>query len=53
MAHWPEFDYVVVNDRFEQALEDLLVIVDDAASALLANRPEIAAWRQACWTARH
>src|ERR1700724_1091443 len=28
IAHWPEFDYVVINDRFVQALEDLRAIVD-------------------------
>lgn len=28
MAHWEEFDYVVVNDDFHTALEDLRSIVD-------------------------
>ncbi|MEM7281468.1 MAG: guanylate kinase [Pseudomonadota bacterium] len=27
MARWDEFDYVVVNDDFDQALEDLMAIV--------------------------
>ena len=27
MSHWDEFDFVVVNDDFEQALEELLAIV--------------------------
>ena len=27
MAHWEEFDYVVVNDDFDQALADLMAIV--------------------------
>ena len=37
-----EFDYVVINDRFEQALEDLRAIVLDRGSRLLASRPEVA-----------
>jgi guanylate kinase len=28
MKHWDEFDYVVVNDDFEQALADLLAVVE-------------------------
>jgi guanylate kinase len=27
MTHWREFDHVIVNDRFERALEDLLCVV--------------------------
>jgi guanylate kinase len=46
LAHWPEFDYVVVNDRFERALEDLLSIVEERGEALAATRPEVA--RFAC-----
>jgi len=42
LAHWPEFDYVVVNDRFEQALEDLRAIVEDRGGHLAAQRPEVA-----------
>jgi guanylate kinase len=42
LGHWAEFDYVVVNDRFEQALEDLRAVVEDRGSALLATRPEVA-----------
>jgi guanylate kinase len=48
MSHCPEFDYAVVNDRFDQAVTELLSIVDagvdakaGARSALGANRPEI------------
>jgi hypothetical protein len=32
---------VVINDRFEQAIEDLLAIVEDRASLLVARRPEV------------
>jgi guanylate kinase len=42
LAHWTEFDYVVVNDQFELALADLLSIVDDRGDALAATRPEVA-----------
>ena len=42
LGHWNEFDYVVINDRFEQALEDLRAIVEDRGSHLLAQRPEVA-----------
>ena len=43
IAHWTEFDYVVVNDRFEQALADLVAIVQNRGDALAANRPEVRA----------
>ena len=42
MTHWNEFDYVVVNDQFEQALEDLVQIVEGHGEALLAVRPALA-----------
>jgi guanylate kinase len=42
LAHWTEFDYVVINDRFEQAVADLLAIVQDRGGALAASRPEVA-----------
>jgi guanylate kinase len=42
LGHWNEFDYVVINDRFEQALEDLRAIVEDRGSHLLAQGPEVA-----------
>jgi guanylate kinase len=44
MSHCPEFDYAVVNDRFERAVAELLSIVDGmpgARAGLAANRPEI------------
>ena len=41
LGHWSEFDYVVVNDRFEQALEDLQAIVENRGGALIAKRPEV------------
>jgi hypothetical protein len=34
---------VVVNDRFEQAVADLLSIIDGQGAALSAKRPEISA----------
>jgi guanylate kinase len=45
MAHWPEFDYVVVNDEFTRALAELQAIVagrGDAASR--SDRPGLPAW---------
>ncbi|GAC1496058.1 MAG: guanylate kinase [Steroidobacteraceae bacterium] len=42
LAHWAEFDCVVINDRFEQALDDLQSIVADRAHGLTAQRPEVA-----------
>jgi guanylate kinase len=42
IAHWPEFDYVVINDHFGQALEDLRAIVEGRGGHLSATRPEVA-----------
>jgi guanylate kinase len=55
MSHWREFDYVVVNDDFENAVADLVAIVsahgeralpdargDGGAGRLAAGRPELA-----------
>ena len=38
MSHWNEFDYIVVNDDFERALEDLTRIVDSQGEQLRADR---------------
>jgi guanylate kinase len=42
LAHWTEFDYVVVNDDFERAVADLLAIVHQQGRELASNRPEVA-----------
>jgi len=42
LAHWTEFDYVVVNDQFERAVADLLAIVQQRGDELAARRPEVA-----------
>ena len=42
MGHCGEFDYAVVNDRFEQALAELGRILGGDAEALRANRPGLA-----------
>ena len=42
IGHWTEFDYVVINDRFAQALEDLQAIVEGRGGHLTAGRPEVA-----------
>jgi guanylate kinase len=41
LGHWQEFDYVVVNDRFDQALADLQAIVEQRGGYLAARRPEV------------
>jgi guanylate kinase len=41
LTHWAEFDYVVINDRFETALLDLQAIVEDRGAHLVARRPEV------------
>jgi guanylate kinase len=41
LDHWREFDYVVINDQFEQAIEDLQAIVENRGSRLQATRPEV------------
>jgi guanylate kinase len=46
MGHCPEFDYAVVNDRFEQAVADLLAIIDGHGAALRADRPGLAGFLQ-------
>jgi guanylate kinase len=44
MSHWKEFRYVVVNDRFEQALEDMVAIVAGRGETLVADREGLAAF---------
>jgi guanylate kinase len=41
MRHAREFDYIVVNDRFEQALEDLSSIIEGRGEALRSGAPSI------------
>jgi guanylate kinase len=38
MTHWPEFDYIVVNDNFERALADLHAIVQGQGDASRRER---------------
>ena len=42
LGHWSEFDFVVVNDDFERAVDDLLAIVHQRGDGLAATRPEVA-----------
>ena len=42
MSHWREFDYVVVNDRFEQAVAELAAILDGQGAGLRADRVDLA-----------
>jgi guanylate kinase len=41
MSHYAEFDYVVVNDDFDQALADLRRIVRGAGADLTSGRPAL------------
>ena len=43
ITHWADFDYVVINDRFDRALADLQAIVEDRGSHLTAQRADVAA----------
>jgi guanylate kinase len=42
MAHWREFDHVVVNDDFERALADLRAIVAGQGDGTRRDRPGLA-----------
>jgi len=44
MSHWHEFDYVVVNDRFDQAVAELLAILDGTGEALRTDRAALPAF---------
>lgn len=41
MTHWREFDYVVVNDHFENAVGDLVHIVSGQGEGLRAARTQL------------
>jgi guanylate kinase len=41
MSHWKEFDYVVVNDDFEQATRQLEAIVTSRGDELRGSRSEL------------
>jgi len=43
MSHYREFDYVIVNDDFAQAISDLRRIVAGRGEDLTSARPELAA----------
>jgi guanylate kinase len=42
MAHYREFDYVVVNDDFARAVEELRRIIAGQGEALRSDRPQLA-----------
>jgi guanylate kinase len=42
MRHWSEFQYVVVNDDFERAVDELQAIVHGRGDASAAHRVRIA-----------
>lgn len=43
MSHWSEFDYVVVNDDFDRATDDLEAIIAGQGERLRRDRPELRA----------
>jgi guanylate kinase len=43
LGHWPEFDYLVVNEDFERALDDLFAITRASALTRERQRPWLAA----------
>jgi len=42
MAHWSEFDYIVVNDEFGQAVEELRAVVAGRGEASKSSAPDLA-----------
>jgi guanylate kinase len=42
MSHWRDFDYVIVNRDFEEALAGLESILDGRGEGFRADRPELA-----------
>jgi guanylate kinase len=42
MSHWAEFRYVVVNDDFGRALDEMTAIVQGRGEALRSDRPGLA-----------
>ncbi len=43
IAHWAEFDFVIINDRLEEALASLLAIVDGRGEQVASTHPQHAA----------
>lgn len=43
MSHFSEFDYVVVNDDFGRAVDELAAIIRGQGEALAAGRPQLTA----------
>ena len=47
MSHWPEFDYVIVNDTLERSVPALESILADCGEAHRASTPALAARAEA------
>jgi guanylate kinase len=43
IAHWRDFEYVVINDDFERAVEDLLAVIHERGGCLKGDRPGVRA----------
>lgn len=44
MSHWAEYRYVIVNDHFARALDDLTAVIQRRGQALASDRPGLAAF---------
>ena len=44
MAHWNEYDYVIINDQFERALEELEAVLNGRGQAVARPRRGLAAF---------
>jgi guanylate kinase len=44
LSHWPEFQYVIINDVFDRALIDLESIIDGRSAGLRGDRAELRAF---------
>lgn len=42
MSHYPQFDYVVVNDDFDKAVAELVRVIEGQGEDLKADRPGLA-----------
>lgn len=41
MSHWDEFDHVIINDRLEQAVGDLELVLADAGESSAVSNPRV------------
>jgi guanylate kinase len=44
LSHWEEFDYVIVNDDFDTAVDDMQAIIRRDAAEYSSNNPDVRAF---------